>query len=50
VPNEAFEKAVIEEFGKIYDVVEPVIVADDASEIPEVAMGLSEMRVYNFGY
>jgi lipoate-protein ligase A len=45
VANEAFEEAVIEEFGKMYDSVEPVIVSDETAEIPEVAKGLGEIRV-----
>jgi lipoate-protein ligase A len=45
VSNEAFEKGVIAEFGRIYDNVEPFFLTDEASKIPEVAKGLSEMKV-----
>lgn len=48
VSNEAFEEAVITEFGEMHGPVEPVIVTHEANEIPEVAKGLSEMRVSNF--
>ena len=48
VSNEAFEKGVIAEFGRMYDSVEPFILIDEASEIPEIAKGLAEMKVSDF--
>ena len=45
VSNEAFEKGVISEFGRMYDSVEPFILTDEASKIPEVAKGLAEIKV-----
>jgi lipoate---protein ligase len=45
VSNEAFEKGVVEEFGRMYSAVEPIFLTDEVSEIPEVFKGLTEMRV-----
>jgi lipoate-protein ligase A len=45
VPNEAFEKAVVAEFGKMYGIVAPIVLSEEACEVPEVAKGLSELRV-----
>jgi len=48
VSNRAFEKSVVAEFGRMYDVVEPIVLTDEASEIPEIAKGLAEMKVSGF--
>jgi lipoate---protein ligase len=48
VSNEAFEKGVIAEFGRMYDSVEPFILTGEVSEIPEVAKSLAEMKVSEF--
>jgi lipoate-protein ligase A len=48
VSNEAFEKGVVTEFGALYDSMEPFILTDEASEIPEIAKGLAEMKVIDF--
>lgn len=45
ITNEAFEKAVVKEFGKMYDGVDPIIVGDSESNVPDVAKGLDEIRV-----
>jgi lipoyltransferase/lipoate-protein ligase len=45
VANEAFENAVIEEFGRLYGSVEPVTVAGEEAEVPEISNGLAEMKV-----
>jgi lipoate-protein ligase A len=47
VSNEAFEKGVVAEFGRMYDSVVPFILTDEASEIPELSKGLAEMKVSN---
>jgi lipoate-protein ligase A len=45
ISNEAFENAVIAEFGMMYDTEEPVILGEETSQVPEIAKGLTEMRV-----
>lgn len=45
VPNEEFERAVVAEFGKMYGNVDPIIVGDNESDVPDIAKGLNEIRV-----
>ncbi len=43
--NEAFENSVTAEFGRMYECVEPFILTEEVSEIPEVAKGFAEIKV-----
>ncbi|CAD6450274.1 b20a253f-497a-4685-9f55-bdb3defa68cb [Sclerotinia trifoliorum] len=43
VKNKAFEDAVVEEFGKMYDLHEPIIVGDNLKVVPEIAKGIEEL-------
>lgn len=45
VQNGDFEQAVIEEFGEMYEAVEPIIVTEKENDIPEVAQGIQELTV-----
>lgn len=45
VPNLDFEHSVAREFGEMYAPQEPIIVADDAIEVPEIRKGLEELTV-----
>ncbi|KAI9732682.1 MAG: Biotin/lipoate A/B protein ligase [Claussenomyces sp. TS43310] len=50
VSNGSFEERVVAEFGKMYGLVDPIIVSDHVSEIPDVAKGLAELRHPNWIY
>ncbi|APA12503.1 hypothetical protein sscle_09g072730 [Sclerotinia sclerotiorum 1980 UF-70] len=43
VKNKAFEDAVVEEFGKMYSLHEPIILGEDVKVVPEIAKGIEEL-------
>lgn len=45
VPNYAFEDAVIDQFRKMYDAGDATIIGDEEAKVPDVAKGLTELRV-----
>lgn len=45
VSNESFEGAICEEFGKMYDSREPVIVGHSLHDVPQIAKGTEELKV-----
>ena len=45
VRSEDFEQAVVEEFGNLYGGKDPVIVQEDAKEVPAIAKGVEELKV-----
>lgn len=45
VPNAAFEQAVVQEFGKLYGLRDPVVVTDSLIEVPEIRKGFEELTV-----
>lgn len=50
VSNEAFETAVVDEFGKMYGQVDPIFVGDGEREVPDIAKGLSEVQSLDWTY
>jgi lipoate-protein ligase A len=43
--NEAFENAVVSEFGLMYEAPQPIIVTEALKDVPEIAKGLEELKV-----
>jgi lipoate-protein ligase A len=43
--NEAFENAVVSEFGSMYEATQPIIVTEALKDVPEIAQGLEELKV-----
>ncbi|KAM0165375.1 hypothetical protein ACHAPG_000043 [Botrytis cinerea] len=43
IQNKAFEKAVVEEFSKMYGSQEPILLREDVKEVPEISKGLKEL-------
>lgn len=50
VDNEAFEKAVVEEFRNMYGHVEPVFVGEESADVAEVKKGLEELQSLDWTY
>lgn len=45
VPNSDFERSVVQEFGNMYGSREPIMVMENALELPEVKKGFDELTV-----
>ncbi|KAF4628094.1 hypothetical protein G7Y89_g10058 [Cudoniella acicularis] len=50
VQNEEFENAVVEEFGEMYESVEPIVVGEKEGEIPEIAEGMGVLKSDDWVY
>lgn len=50
VLNETFEEAVVDEFCSMYEVEKPVILTEEAGNVPEIAEGLSELKSLDWTY